>query len=159
MKFLRFLGRHSSVILTIIWVAIAALAIATPLLVHVSRQAGVIGYSILRPLCHQASERSFHIAGYKMGLCARCSGLFIGLSVFGIAALIIRPARKIPFYLFVLTLAVFAADGIGNLFGLWNTGNILRFATGLVCAFGIVFWIYPIIFMLERGDYPLKGNE
>jgi len=32
-------------------------------------------------VCHQRPERSFHIAGHKMPVCARCTGLYVSAAV------------------------------------------------------------------------------
>jgi len=156
MSLLSFIGRNSSLILTIIWTMIIVTAIITPLLTAVSPKAGILLYSALRPLCHQADGRCYHIGHFKMGLCTRCAGVFFGLSLFGWIAVIFRPKREMKFPYFVLTLLPLAVDGFGNLFELWSTGNNLRMITGLIFAFGIVFWTYPFIFKLERPEYPEK---
>ncbi len=156
MRFLRLIGRHSSLILTIIWTAIIVTAIIAPLLMAISPKAGVLLYSALKPLCHQADGRCYHLGTFKMGLCTRCTGVFFGLAVFGWIALIFRPRREMKFTYFVLTLLPLAIDGFGNLFELWSTGNNIRMVTGLIFAFGIVFWTYPFIFNLERPDFPEK---
>ncbi len=35
-------------------------------------------YQAFSHLCHQIPERSFHIAGYPLAVCARCTGLYVG---------------------------------------------------------------------------------
>src|SRR5574341_842745 len=35
----------------------------------------LVGYAI----CHQIGERSFHIAGQQLPLCARCTGIYMGV--------------------------------------------------------------------------------
>jgi uncharacterized membrane protein len=34
-------------------------------------------YAAGADVCHQRPDRSFHIAGYKMPVCARCTGLYV----------------------------------------------------------------------------------
>jgi uncharacterized membrane protein len=52
-------------------------------------------------VCHQRPERSFHIAGYKMPVCARCTGLYVSaaaavpLAILLAAPLTARRARII----------------------------------------------------------------
>jgi uncharacterized membrane protein len=43
-------------------------------------------------ICHQRSERSFHIGGHKMPVCARCTGLYVSAAA---APLTARRARLI----------------------------------------------------------------
>lgn len=158
MKFLHLVGKYSSVILTIIWTIVLFAAIFAPLIYGTSPRAGVLFYSALRPLCHQANDRCYHIFGYKMGLCTRCTGIFMGLTLFGWIAILLRPKREIKFTYFVISLLPLFIDGAGNLLGMWSTGNTIRFFTGIIFAFGIVFWTYPFIFRLERPDF-FGNNE
>jgi len=50
-------------------------------------------------VCHQRPERSFHIAGHKMPVCARCTGLYVSaaaavpLALLFTAPLTVRRAR------------------------------------------------------------------
>ncbi len=38
-------------------------------------------YLFFDPICHQISERSFHVAGHALAVCHRCSGLYVGFSL------------------------------------------------------------------------------
>jgi len=69
------------------WVALAislgwcALAAAAPLLQEHGNPAGAMAIRLLQsPACHQTAERSFHLAGHPMTLCARCTGLAAGFA-------------------------------------------------------------------------------
>jgi uncharacterized membrane protein len=63
--------------------ALAALAwalavVLAPLVAgRVGSAVGVI-YALGAIVCHQASERSFHLAGVQLPVCARCTGLYVG---------------------------------------------------------------------------------
>jgi len=58
-------------------------------------------YAAGSTVCHQRPERSFHIAGHKMPVCARCTGLYVSaaaavpLAVLLAAPLTARRARLI----------------------------------------------------------------
>jgi uncharacterized membrane protein len=82
--------------------ALAAMAVLWPLL-----QAATIAATIQRSdtaltavvqivasrVCHQRPERSFHTAGVRWPVCARCSGLYVGAALgawFGFAARVRR---------------------------------------------------------------------
>jgi uncharacterized membrane protein len=158
MKILRFVARHSSLILNLIWTAIFLAAISSPILLEISPKAGMCSYMVLRPLCHQAEGRCYNICGHKMGLCTRCTGVFFGLALFGWLAVGYRIKKPIRFEFFVLSMLPLIIDGAGNLFEIWSTCNHLRFVTGIPFAFGVVFWIYPFIFKLERPEYPVEEN-
>lgn len=39
-------------------------------------------YHFLHWFCHQQSDRCFNLLGYQLGVCARCTGIYIGI-IFG----------------------------------------------------------------------------
>jgi uncharacterized membrane protein len=39
-----------------------------------------VGYLFFSPICHQIPDRTFHLAGYPLALCARCFGLLLGVA-------------------------------------------------------------------------------
>src|ERR1051326_86694 len=62
--------------------------------------AGAIYYAF-SPLCHQRSDRSFYLEGHKLGVCARCTGIYFGFALTLLAYPLVRslrttstPARK-----------------------------------------------------------------
>src|SRR5215207_10349032 len=54
-----------------------ALIVGAPLLKAGGLPAGAV-YGAFALLCHQIDERSFHLAGFKLAVCARCFGLYAG---------------------------------------------------------------------------------
>jgi uncharacterized membrane protein len=42
--------------------------------------AGAIVYGFGSLICHQIPERSFHLAGFQLPVCARCFGIYVGAS-------------------------------------------------------------------------------
>jgi uncharacterized membrane protein len=56
------------------WVA---LLLATPVL---PGWAAAVVYGLGSFICHQIPERSFHVAGFQLPVCARCLGIYIGVS-------------------------------------------------------------------------------
>jgi uncharacterized membrane protein len=49
-------------------------------------------------VCHQRPERSFHVAGAQLPVCARCTGLYVsGALGVGLAAWRVWPRRAMPF--------------------------------------------------------------
>jgi uncharacterized membrane protein len=65
----------SAALLTTGWVV---LLIATPVL---PGQAGAVVYGIGSFVCHQIPERSFHLAGFQLPVCARCLGIYLGAPI------------------------------------------------------------------------------
>ncbi len=154
-RLVSWIARNGALLLTLLWNIVFMMSIAAPLLVEYCPVSAGITYWTLKPLCHQQSERCFHIAGHKMGLCTRCTGVFGGLALFGVVALILRKRKGLPLWAMLALVAPLAIDGTSQLFGLWNTGNIPRFFTGIIASFGIVFWVYPIILEGEREHTPI----
>ena len=87
-------------------------------------------------LCHRKKERSFHFLGLENFLCSRCLGILIG----GIIGFIVRfLGFFLPFIWSVIFLLPLISDGLLQAFSVKPSNNSLRFITGLLCGFGIVF--------------------
>jgi len=97
-------------------------------------------------LCHQKAERSFFLNGNQMPFCSRCTAIWIGLTI-GLFLMFIFKIALNEKFLILLIIAVIPVgiDGLGQLFGLWESTNIIRVITGLligfVCGMGIGFII------------------
>jgi len=92
-----------------------------------------IVYSVGDRLCHQKAERSFFINENEMPFCARCTAIFLGIAV-GLGVMvfyIIKLDEKFIFFL-LFSLAPIGVDGVGQLFGFWESTNIIRVITGLL---------------------------
>lgn len=87
-------------------------------------------------LCHRKKERSFHFLGLENVLCSRCLGALSG----GIIAIILRFAGFLfPLsWSFVLVIPLIA-DGLYQALGKRESNNAVRFITGILCGFGLVF--------------------
>jgi uncharacterized membrane protein len=81
--------------------AASAANFAVPALMQAGRsETGIFLWTILAPLCHQKSERSLFLFGWQMGMCARCTAMFMAALVPGLV-LFIRPGlvlRRIVIY-------------------------------------------------------------
>lgn len=94
-------------------------------------------------VCHQIPERSFHLAGIQLPVCARCTGLYIGAAV-GVALWSMRTARGLSFRSARWALLVTAVPTLVTLataaLGWWDPANALRAATAapLGLAAGVV---------------------
>ncbi len=89
-----------------------------------------------RPFCHQTPERSLLLFGNTLVVCARCTGFYGGLGVFGIIAALAYTfglKKRVPRRAFILVLPL-AIDGTANLLGIWATGALLRSVTGIMAA-------------------------
>ena len=103
---------------------------------------GALAYLAGSVVCHQLPERSFVTAGVQWPVCARCAGIYLGVTV-GFAAwwmlrraLSLRPGGRA----WLTTLAVVAmptaVSWVGGVLGLWDGTNGIRFA--LAAPLGLV---------------------
>jgi uncharacterized membrane protein len=84
-------------------------------------------------VCHQIAERSFHLAGAQLPVCARCTGLYAGAAVGLIAWL--APQRRMSFAQARLLLGVTAVPTMVTVatawLGMWDPPNAVRAAFAL----------------------------
>jgi hypothetical protein len=100
-------------------------------------------YAIGSVICHQLPDRSFHLWGRQLPVCARCTGIYIGAAAAAIVSLAIRRARRarVP----PLTMACAGAlPTAATLLFEWTTGitpgNWTRAGAGVVLG-AAVGWI------------------
>lgn len=118
-----------------LFLAIALAALFAFLLSMAAPYGGDAIYAAQSVMCHQRSDRSFHIDGAKCGLCARCTGVYAGLALTG---LVYWTARRTRVYR-VLGVASFAGPltfGLEQMTGL-GAHNPARFLVGL----GLGLWL------------------
>jgi len=114
-------------------------------------------YACFAPLCHQRPERSFLAFGYPWAVCARCSGIYLGI-LLGLLAYPFRRGFALLRLPKLATLALVSApialDAAANILGLWNTGPALRLATGLL-------WgsILPFYFLTGVGELLISARH
>jgi uncharacterized membrane protein len=83
-------------------------------------------------LCHQQASRSLFLNGNEMPFCARCTAIWLGLAV-GLGGMVFFTIELNErfFIILILSLLPIGVDGVGQLFRLWESTNILRILTGL----------------------------
>jgi uncharacterized membrane protein len=119
-----------------------------------------IGYAV----CHRIEERSFHVEGRQMPLCARCTGTFAGafLALFAQLGFVRRragfPPRPVLILLGLLA-ALWAFDGANSylyllkqisprplaLPTLYTPNNALRLFTGSGMGLAMALVLYPVL--------------
>jgi uncharacterized membrane protein len=88
-------------------------------------------------VCHQRPERSFHLAGAKLPVCARCFGLYLS----GAVGLVIASRRRGSIsgatsrLLLVLAALPIAITVALEWLGLIHTTNVVRMLTGVPLGF------------------------
>ena len=135
-----------SIILILFFIFYIGIFLA-PYLYDKNRLLSLFIYSIYSQICHQMPERSYFIFGHKMGVCARCFGIYTGV-LFGM--LIYPLVRRLDnfktpnrWYL-ILALIPIGIDGTTQLLGLRESFNELRFITGFIGGFVALFYILPV---------------
>jgi uncharacterized membrane protein len=129
-------------------------------------------YGALALVCHQEAERSFHLAGFKLAVCARCFGLYAGALLGALAYPLARPLarRDLPARGWLLAAGVpTSVDFALGFSGLWENTHASRFLTasllGVVLAFYFVpgavdlaLTSRPFLFGRKRNSEPKLSN-
>ena len=85
-------------------------------------------------LCHRIPERSFHWNGRQLPVCARCTGLRLGLLTFPLFLFGVLYINMWWSALLVLPLAI---DGLTQAIFHRESNNRLRLVTGILAAVGL----------------------
>jgi uncharacterized membrane protein/energy-converting hydrogenase Eha subunit E len=117
------------------------------------QKADLVGYAI----CHRIPERSFIIGGHQLPLCARCTGIYLGVvgNLVVMALLGRRRSAELPRPALLVTLVAFVAvmgiDGLNSYMTffpaaphLYEPHNWLRLLTGMLEGVALSSLIYPI---------------
>ena len=88
-------------------------------------------YSIGDRMCHQKAERSLFLNENQMPFCSRCTAIWIGIPIGLLFLLYFRfiPDKKL-IYLIIISVMPIGIDGVGQMIGLWESTNLIRFLTG-----------------------------
>lgn len=105
-------------------------------------------YSFFGYICHQISERSFHIHQYPFAVCARCFGFYTGF-LGGIAVYpfvrSLHDTDSFPrFWLFAAMIPM-GIDFFLTFFGVWENTHLSRVITGAVLGAACAFFIIPAL--------------
>lgn len=109
---------------------------------------------LFRFMCHGRVQRCLELFSTPMPICARCTGIYIGL----LAGLILflplmrwlheRTMRMVSF----IAIVPLGLDGVTQLLGFRESVNPLRIATGLIAGLAFGLWILSAV---ERRDEAL----
>lgn len=131
----------------IVAVGVLTLVVAAPWLVaHGYPLAAALIYQAFSPLCHQVPSRSFHLDGVPFTVCARCTGVYLGVVV----GVLIYPLRvridneTMPSRVLLLAgVAPLAIDGLANLIRIYSSSMNVRAATGVIAGVVMAWFIVP----------------
>ena len=97
-------------------------------------------------ICHQMPDRSFHIAGEPLAVCARCLGIYagyiVGLILYPLARSLSR-ADAPPRSWLIPAIAPVAIDFAGGYIGLFENTLASRSITGLIAGAAGAFYTLP----------------
>lgn len=108
---------------------------------------------LFRLMCHGRVERCLELFGAPMPICARCTGIYVGLLA-GLFAfpfmrwLRERTMRAVAF----IAIVPLGVDGVTQLLGFRESVNPLRIATGVIAGLAFGLWILSAV---ERRDEAL----
>jgi len=126
---------------------LVGLIVGAPLLKAAGFQATAEGvYRGFGLVCHQMSERSFHVAGEPLAVCARCFGLYVGalagVAVYPLVRSLMR--RDFPARAWLLAAAVpTTLDFALGFFGVWENTHASRLLTALPLGVALAFCAVP----------------
>ena len=109
-------------------------------------------YQAFHFLCHQLPERSYFIAGHKLAVCARCTGLYAGFFLMLVLYPLFRSLRDttLPHRRWLLMATAPLVLDFGLTFaGIWENTHTSRFLTGFLFGSVTVFYIMPGILELS----------
>jgi uncharacterized membrane protein len=103
-------------------------------------------YSGFSATCHQMPERSFHLEGFPLAVCARCFGLYAGAA----AGVLLYPLarglarRDAPGRAWLLLAAApTTVDFALGFFGVWENTHLSRFLTAILLGATVAFYVVP----------------
>ncbi|HEY0006662.1 MAG TPA: DUF2085 domain-containing protein [Pyrinomonadaceae bacterium] len=146
---------------------LVAVMMAAPLLLasgHESMAAMI--YSAFGYVCHQISERSFHLEGHALAVCARCTGIYAGFLLGTLLYPLVRPLKNLEtparLWLFVAIMPL-AIDWTLGVLNIWSNTHLSRFITGAffsaVCAFFVVPGLLDLSRQSWRGIFRRSDKE
>jgi uncharacterized membrane protein len=135
----------------VVMLALAASLVAIIVLAPVLRARGYpllsyVFYQVFKAACHQIPERSFHVAGYPLAVCARCFGLYVGALAGLVAYPTVRPLTRTdaPRREWLIIAAVpTTVDFALGFFHVWENTHWSRFSTALLLGAASAFYIVP----------------
>jgi len=99
--------------------------------------------------CHQKASRTIFINGNEMPYCARCTGIFVGLTIGTALSLYIMLSLNLWWILGGLI--PMGIDGVFQLLGFWESSNPVRLLTGGLAGFVAGAALGYIFFAIEEG--------
>jgi uncharacterized membrane protein len=113
-------------------------------------------YAIGSQICHQHPDRSFHLFGAQLPVCARCAGIYAGAAVGSMIALGTRPRARLammPSRALLITGAIPTALTLAAEWsGMWAGSNNWRAAAGLPLGCVVALVVAQGVATLHYGE-------
>ena len=112
---------------------------------------------LFRLICHGIPSRCIEAFGVPMPICARCTGIYLGL-IAGLLAFALIPfvTEKLMRTISFIAVTPLAIDGLTQLARLRESTNPLRLATGI--AAGLAFGMWVLSAVERRGEARLSTS-
>ncbi|HTK39014.1 MAG TPA: DUF2085 domain-containing protein [Pyrinomonadaceae bacterium] len=111
-------------------------------------------YGFFSYICHQISNRSFHVEGEQFAVCSRCFGVYFGLLMGFLVYPLWRKVDEIEpvprFWLF-LSMIPIGIDWSLGVFGIWENTYLSRFITGLILGLACATFLVPGLVEIARN--------
>jgi len=150
-------------------IAAAAVAWLTLLILAPVLPAGVAAalYAVGSHICHQRAERSFHLAGAQLPVCARCAGIYAGATAGCLLAVServrIRLLASAPRTLLLSGAVPTAVTLVAEWSGAWSGSNAVRGAAGIPLGLAVAFVVAQGAATLHYGGCaprrPIASNR
>jgi uncharacterized membrane protein len=131
---------------------LGSVLLAPVLLAHGFAQPAGLIYKAFSFLCHQIPERSFHLEGHAMGVCARCTGIYAGFATSVLFYPLVRPLKSAEtprrFWLALACVPITVDFALG-FFGIWPNTHFSRLVTGAI--FGATCALFVVPGFLDLG--------
>lgn len=138
--------RRIWLISTLVLLAMISLIVIAPLMADSHPQFANSIYGGFAAFCHQIPARSYFIAGHKLAVCSRCTGVYAGFVFMFLLYPLLRPLRSIdwppPVWLVLATVPMAVDFGLTFL-GIWENTHTSRLLTGLLLGSVSVFYVMP----------------
>lgn len=144
----------SAALCVLVWMG---LIVGAPFaLSHGYGQVAQVIYNGFKPLCHQMSERSFHLEGHAFAVCARCTGIYAGFAASVICYPLMRSLKRTdtPARMWLMLAVVpIAIDWVLGFFGIWANTHLSRFLTGGLLGAVAALYVVPGLMDVLQTDW------
>lgn len=128
--------------------------LATVSLTHARDGSGLRAIeSILIGVCHRMPSRSFWVYDIPLGLCARCTGIYLAAFISFLTLSFKPDLFRVNSLIALAMLAPLLVDSILEHYSLYAGTNFLRFATGLLFGIGIVILLHRALLKLTTTNH------